>query len=166
MIVSGEFQRSAAILDTLLHTYENTDLFDKAVAAARHRARAERGNHEQELAVVEAGITKAEDAIERYLAAFEVGTLSEAQCGKRLELLASKVRDLRQRREELRAAMEHASAQAPDADEIAEMRHHIEKALTGGAVPARKALLQALVHEIRVEGRERVVPWFHVPGGA
>ncbi|MHB1585022.1 MAG: hypothetical protein ACYC0E_14860, partial [Acidimicrobiales bacterium] len=48
----------------------------------------------------------------------------------------------------------------------AEMRRNIEKALTGGAVPARKALLQALVHEIRVEGRDRVVPWFRVPGGA
>jgi len=49
---------------------------------------------------------------------------------------------------------------------IAEMRHHIEKAVTDGAVPARKALLQALVHEIRVEGRDRVVPWFRVTGGA
>ncbi|MDA8267260.1 MAG: zinc ribbon domain-containing protein, partial [Actinomycetota bacterium] len=81
----------AAVLDALLHTYEHTDLFDKAVAAARRRARAERGNHEQELAVVDAGITKAEDAIERYLSAFESGTLSEAQCGKRLEGLATKV---------------------------------------------------------------------------
>ena len=26
--------------------------------------------------------------------------------------------------------------------------------------------LTALVHEIRVEGRDRVVPWFRVPGGA
>ena len=155
-----------AILDALLHVYERTDLFDKAVAAARRRARAERANHDKELAVVDAGITKAEDAIERYLSAFEAGTLSEAQCGKRLEGLATKVRDLRERREELVVAVQQASATAPDAEVIAEMRHHIEKAVTDGAVPARKALLQALVHEIRVEGRDRVVPWFRVPGGA
>ena len=85
----------AAVLDALLHVYERTDLFDKAVSAARRRARAERANHEQELAVVDAGITKAEDAIERYLSAFEAGTLSESQCGTRLEGLAAKVRDLR-----------------------------------------------------------------------
>ena len=155
----------AGVLDALLHTYERTDLFEKAVSAARQRARSERANHEQELAVVDAGVTKAEDAIERYLSAFEAGTLSEAQCGKRLEGLAAKVRDLRARREELAAAMEHASARAPDAGEIAAMRHHIEMALTDGSVPARKALLQALVHEIRVEGRNRVVPWFRAPGG-
>jgi len=100
----------AAILDALLHVYERTDLFDKAVSAARRRALAERSNHDQELAVVDAGITKAEDAIERYLSAFEAGTLSEAQCGKRLEGLATKVRDPRQRREELLTSMEHASA--------------------------------------------------------
>jgi site-specific DNA recombinase len=95
-----------------------------------------------------------------------VGCLTEAQCGKRLEGLASKVRELRVRREEHLAAMEHARATAPDAEEIAAMRHHIENALTDGSVPARKALLQALVHEIRVEGRDRVEPWFRVPGGA
>ena len=156
----------AAVLDALLHVYERTDLFDKAVSASRRRARAERGNYDQELAVVEAGITKAEDAIERYLSAFESGTLSEAQCAKRLEGLATKVRDLRQRREDLAVAIQQSSATAPDAEVIAEMRHHIEKAVTNGAVPARKALFQALVHEIRVEGRDRVIPWFHVPGRA
>jgi site-specific DNA recombinase len=156
----------AAVLEALLHVYERTDLFDKAVAAARRRARSERANHDQELAVVDAGITKSEDAIERYLSAFEAGTLSESQCGKRLEGIAAKVRDLRERREELLAAIEHANATAPDIDEIAAMRRHIEQALTNGSVPARKALLQALVHEIRVEGRDRVVPWFRVPGSA
>ena len=123
-------------------------------------------NHEQELAVVDAGITKAEGAIERYLTAFEGGTLSEAQCGKRLEGLAVKVCDLRARHEELVTGMEHAKATAPDAYGIAAMRHHIVQALTNGSVPARKALLRSLVHEIRIEGRDRVVPWFRVPAGA
>jgi len=156
----------AAILDALLHTYEHTDLFDKAASAARNRARSQRANHEQELAVVDVGITKSEDTIERYLSAFEAGTLTEAQCGNHLESLATKVHDLRERREGLVVAVQQSSATAPDADEIAEMRRHIENAVTNGAVPARKALLQALVHEIRVEGRDRVVPWFRVPGGA
>jgi site-specific DNA recombinase len=156
----------AAILDSLLHVYERTDLFDKAVSATRHRARSQRGTHDKELAVIDAGITKAEDAIERYLSAFEAGTLSEAQCGKRLEQLAAKVSELRARREDLVVAIEQVSLKAPDADELAATRRQIEKSLKTGSVPARKALLQALVQEVRVEGRDRVVPWFRVPGGA
>ena len=45
------------------------------------------------------------------------------------------------------------------------MRRHIEQALTNGSVPARKGPLQALAHEIRVEGRDDIEPWFRVPTG-
>ncbi len=150
----------------MLHVYERTDLFDRAVSASRHRARSQQAHCDKELAVIDAGITKAEDAIERYLSAFEAGTLSEVQCGKRLQQLAAKVSELRARREELVVAIEQVSLKAPEADELAATRHQIEKSLKAGSVPARKALLQALVHEIRVECRDRVVPWFRVPGGA
>jgi site-specific DNA recombinase len=68
-----------AMLDATRHTYEQTDLFDKAVAATRGRAEAQRANHEQELAFIDAEVAKAEEAIERYLGAFETGTLSEHQ---------------------------------------------------------------------------------------
>ena len=151
---------------TTPHTYERTDLFEKAAKAARRRAKAQRANHAQELAFVDAESAKAEDAIERYLGAFEAGTLSESQCGTRLQKLGAKVADLRARREELLAAMEQASATAPDADELAALRDQVANALADGSVPARKALLQSLVHEIRVDGRDHVVPWFRVPGGA
>jgi site-specific DNA recombinase len=156
----------AAVLDATFSTYERTDLFDKAVRAARRRAKAQQANHTQELAFIDGEATKAEEAIERYLGAFEAGTLSESQCGTRLQKLGAKVADLRSRREELVAAIEQASATAPDADELAALRDRIPDALTNGSVPARKALLQSLVHEIRVESRDRVVPWFRVPGGA
>ncbi len=76
------------------------------------------------------------------------------------------MRDLRERREGLVVAVQQASPSAPDAGVIMAMRRNIERALTHGTVPARKALLQALVHEIRVKGRDRVVPWFRLPGGA
>ena len=157
---------NTAVLDATLATYERTDLFRKAVAAARRRAKAQDANHAQELAFVDAEAAKAEDAIERHLGAFEAGTLSESQCGTRLQKLGAKVADLRARREELVAAMEQASATAPDADELAALRDRIAAALTNGSVPARKALLQSFVHEIRVDGRDRVVPWFRAPVGA
>ncbi len=54
----------------------------------------------------------------------------------------------------------------PEADELAALRDQIADALAGGSVPFTKALLQALVDEIRVDGRDRVMPWFGVRGGA
>ncbi|HLG68339.1 MAG TPA: hypothetical protein VKV36_10805 [Acidimicrobiales bacterium] len=49
--------------------------------AAQRRAHSQRADHDQELAVVNAGITKTENAIE-HLPAFEAGTLSESQSGE------------------------------------------------------------------------------------
>ena len=63
--------------------------------------------------MIHAGITKAEDSIERYLSAFEAGTLSDTQCGQRIEGLAAKVTDLRTRRDELLAAIDQEAAGRP-----------------------------------------------------
>ncbi len=68
-----------AVLRALLSMYEGSNLFERAIRAGRERAEALRESREQELTVVSAEIRKAEDAIERYLLAFEAGTLSEAQ---------------------------------------------------------------------------------------
>jgi hypothetical protein len=38
-------------------------------------------------------------------------------------------------------------------------------ALSEGAIPARKRLLHALVHEVRVQGPDAIYPVFRVPGG-
>ncbi len=100
----------AAILDAVRRTYERSDLFEKAVLGARDRAEALRAHHEQELAFTDAESAKAEEAIERYLGAFEAGTLSESQCATRMAKLGTKVADLRSRREELVSAMDQASA--------------------------------------------------------
>jgi site-specific DNA recombinase len=158
-------EMDAAVLDALRHTYERSDLIERAVLAARQRAEGLRDQHEQELAFTDTEASKAEEAIERYLGAFEAGTLSETQCGARLAKLGAKITDLRSRREELVAAMDQASAEVPSDAELSALRAQIDEALANGATPARKPLLQALVHEVRAESRDKIVPWFRVRGG-
>ncbi len=52
----------------------------------------------------------------------------------------------------------------PSDAELSALRAHIDDALANGATPARKALMQALVHEVRTKGRDKIVPWFRVRG--
>jgi hypothetical protein len=63
-------------------------------------------------------------------------------------------------------AMDQASAEVPSDAELSTIRAHIDDALANGATPARKALLQALVHEVRVQSRKEVVPWFRARSDA
>ncbi len=111
-----------AVLRALRSTYECSDLIERAVHGARDRAEGLRAQHEQELAFTDTETAKAEEAIERYLGAFEAGTLSEAQCGARLAKLGAKITDLRTRREDLLLAMDQASAEVPSDAELSTVR--------------------------------------------
>jgi site-specific DNA recombinase len=81
----------AAVLASLRRTYAQRDLLAKALATWWADAKASRPRYEEQLVQVSQEIAKAEDAIERYLLAFEARTLSETQCGQRLSALTEKV---------------------------------------------------------------------------
>src|SRR6266536_4222738 len=88
-------QLDRAVLQALLDTFQRTDLFEQAVAASRTQAEALRDQHQAELSAVTTEIARAEAAIERYLDAFEAGSLPEDQCGQRVQRLGGKIAELR-----------------------------------------------------------------------
>ena len=158
-----------AILAALLDTYEESDLFDQATASAQGSSDELRHRTRQELAAAQAEIHKTEDALERYLMAFEAGTMSEAHCAPRVEKLAGKLTDLRNRRQELAHAVEGGEVPVPTAAELAQVRNLLRRAIKNGPTNVRKALVQELVHEVRVRGRDAIYPTFYVsppPGGS
>lgn len=152
----------AAVLDALLTAYERSQLFDSAIAAVRERAHQRCTEYEREMNVVDAEMRQAEDAITRYLRAFEVGALAQEVCGERTSELKRQVEELRARRADLESATAQSGQDAPSAYELETMQQHLRDALLNDPLPARKALMKALVHEIVVGGRT-ATPFFIVP---
>ena len=111
----------------------------------------------------DAKIAKVERSIERYLRAFESGTMPEAVCGERLNALGGEATLLRARREELAEVLEADAPQSPSPDQLARLRKAAEQTLAKGSLTKRRALLALLVQEIRVHGRDRIDPVFRVP---
>jgi hypothetical protein len=72
-------QRESEGRGALLRTIRRHD--QAALAAGLARSGAQRRQHQDELGVVDAELTKSEEAIDRYFLAFEAGTLSETTCG-------------------------------------------------------------------------------------
>jgi hypothetical protein len=64
--------------------------------------------YQEQLAMVDGEIRRNEQAVERYLLAFEAGTLQAEVCGDRVRVLAQATAGLRSRREELVAQLEGA----------------------------------------------------------
>jgi site-specific DNA recombinase len=158
-------QLDQAVLQALVATYEETDLFERAIRAARTQAATLRQQHQQELRAVGGEIGKAEAAIDRYLDAFEAGTLREQQCGRRVEALSAKLVELRTRQDELRDLLDTEHDPTPDPQELAELLERVRAAVRHGPLPVRKTLIDALVEEIRVRSRDHIVPVFRLPSG-
>ena len=91
--------------------------------------------------------------------------MPEEICGPRVKDLASQSTALRTRREVLADEMDDSDLAAPSPDELAALRHRVAEALASGDPAPVKALLQALIHEIRVDSRQAIHPIFRVPLG-
>ncbi len=153
----------AAVLDSLVATYARKDLIDDAVRAAHAASTAGRDRVAEQLAALNADISKTEAAVERYLCAFESGALTEGVCGQRVQHHAHRLTDLRTRRAALQADLDSTTVAAPTAADLDQLRRRIREALDTGPDHARKTVLQELVHEIRVESRRCIRPTFRVP---
>jgi len=138
---------------------------DDAVAEAHGRAQLGHARHEGELAALDAELAKVDAGIDRYLRAFETGAMPEAICGARVKALGSQSTALRARREVLSDEMDEADLTAPSPEELSALRDRVAEALASGDPAPVKTLLQALIHEIRVDSREAIHPVFHVPVG-
>jgi len=154
-----------AVIAALVDTFGRTDLFEQAAAAARTQAEQLHDQHQGELASVAAEISRAEAAIERYLDAFEAGTLAEATCGQRVQRLGGTLAELRVREQELHSALDAATITPPSRQELTDLAEQVRPAVSSEPTPARKRLLHALVHEIQVQGRDAITPVFRVPAG-
>jgi site-specific DNA recombinase len=155
-----------AVVRSLLAAYEDTDLFAKAVAEARERALLGQRRHEGELRVLDAELAKVEAGIDRYLRAFETGTMPESICGERVKELGLRATALRARRQDLADEMEESDLTAPTKEELSELRERVAEAVAEGSAAPIKVLLQSLIHEIRVDSKEAIHPIFRVPVGA
>src|SRR5680860_473776 len=74
----------AAVIDDLLGIYDNLDLFQESIVDAYQDAEQEQPRLQAELASTDAQLRDATTAIDRYLRAFEAGTMPDSVCAPRL----------------------------------------------------------------------------------
>jgi len=82
--------------------------------------------------------------------------------GERVRHLGEQAAALRAREARLSAAASAEDELFPTPHEISELRQELKAAARHAQAPIRKDLAQSFVHELRVEGRERVIPTFKV----
>lgn len=146
----------------LLDTYRQTGLIHDAINVIAAEMAEAHGRREQEIGTIDASLAEIAGKIDRYLRAFESGTLTDAAASER-------VTQLRERQRELYAHRHHLDAEpapapgGPTTDELAGRLEVIKNLIAQGAYGTRNALFRALVHEIQVTERNKIKPCFRIP---
>ncbi len=124
----------------MLAAYEDSDLFRAAVGEAQDQAR-DGHSPDDELLAVTNELVKVDASFDRYLRAFESGSMPEALCGERGKELATRASVLRARREELSEEMQHADITCASPEELATPRDRVIEAITEGSPAVVKWLI-------------------------
>ncbi len=144
-------------------TYSDTDLIARAMASATQKANTALPSKQSELRSLEAKIEKAEQALQRYFDAFETGSLTAGRLAGRMDELERRLAELRTQRETLQEELADRSIVAPTIKDIAAVLTSIDDAMESGTLSQRKALMQQLVSEIRVDSRSAIFPTYRLP---
>jgi site-specific DNA recombinase len=153
----------AAVLDALAGFYRNhRDLIADAVDQAQREHRAAHGDRKAELDGIAAELARTQQATDRYLLAFERGTLDEGLVAERLTALKTTRQQLSARRHELTAALDDEPT-APDPTLLDQVADHLAEIINTGTPNQRKALVEALVERVIITGPDRLVPVFRIP---
>lgn len=160
-------QLEHAVLTSLLDTLTRSDLIEQSLANTTSEVDDKRATYTAELAALERDITKNEDTIDRYLTAFENGSMDEDTCSPRVKKLATQLTEQRARRDELGLLIDEATTpDLPDATALETLRADVEAAANTGSDEALRRVMQTFVHRVDITSRETAAPTFVIPGEA
>jgi site-specific DNA recombinase len=157
-------QLEHAVLDSLLTTLTRHDLIDAALTGAHAELDTQRHDYTDELASIDHELSKTDEAIERYLTAFEAGTMAEETCSPRVEKLAAKTTELRGRRDELTQLIDESTPpDKPSPDVLQALQDYVLNATDSDTPTTLRTLTQIFVHRVQITGRYKIKPTFKIP---
>jgi site-specific DNA recombinase len=151
-----------AVVTALAGFYRHQhDLIADAIAAARAAHAANQDVRRGELAATEHELARTGATIDRYLTAFENGTLDPEDLACRLAQLKNRSRQQAVRRAVLAGQLASAPTMPPPAA-LRQVADHISEVILAGSHNQRKALIEALVAQVKITGPGRIVPVFRI----
>jgi site-specific DNA recombinase len=130
---------------------------------ANKRLGAEKPDLEKEIARVEGQMAKTKGAIDRYFDAFEAGTLKAELCNEKVRDLRNRLQELEAEKQGLEARRERLELPAIDREMLASIVENFEKVFAEGENPKKKHLLQQLVKKVLIHGRDTIEIWYCLP---
>lgn len=156
-------QLEQAIIASFMATYEDPGLFEAGLEAARAEAATERPVFEAQLASAEKQLRDTTGALDRYLQAFEAGTMPANLCAERVEELTARRNELTTHQAELANQLRLAAPEAPEVTLLSDAVDCVRDALNEGEPTVIKHLLRQFIHRIEISPDWEAHPTYLVP---
>lgn len=147
-----------AVLDSLVTVYRDFGVFTQAAQRAIAARAEELPLTLDQLRGIEKELTVAEAAINRYLAAFESGTMDAASSGPRVAELQRQLDSLTARRNELQLIIDAPEPKLPPAKDTRAMAQRLERDLQERTGPELTSLLRMLIDRVHVSPDRVITP--------
>lgn len=153
----------AAVIGDLLDTYDDLGLFDEAIAGAYQDHENERPRLDDELASTQTQLRDTTAAIDRYLRAFEAGTMPDTLCAPRVAELSARRDELAVHRDQLTAQLRAATPPAPSRSQLQAIGAAVRQAVSDGSPEPIKEILGALIDRVEISPDRHAQPYFRIP---
>jgi len=152
-----------AVSAALVTIYSDYDFIKQAAADAYAAVANELPRLATELAATEAQLRETTAAIDRYLKAFEAGTMAENVCGPRVAELFEQRSELVRRQQELARQVKASAPSLPTADDLVAVANQLRQAIAQGSPEVVKQFLGELIDRIEIGSDKQAQPYFWVP---
>ena len=149
-----------AVTAALVAIYSDHDFVRQAAASAHAAAIDELRRLQDELAATDAQLRETTAAIDRYLRAFEAGTMPETICAPRLAELSERRAELIDRQRELALRAKASVPTLPGAGELHAIADQLRQAIAHGSPEVVKWFLGELIDRIEVGPDKQAQPHF------
>jgi site-specific DNA recombinase len=155
----------AAVGQALIDFYTTGhDIIDQTVSEFLTAYGQATSSYHEELEAVKRQLRDASAAVDRYLTAFEKGTLDDEDhdIQARLVNLRKQTKQLRADKARLEFDLDKPPT-GPSSADLALIRSQITEIIRSGGHKAKKALFEALIEDIEIQSDSSVVPRFRIP---
>ncbi len=116
-----------------------------------------------EVRIYEKQIRHKKKVINRYLAAFESGTLSETLCGERLRNIAEELRVAEQQIAQAKEETARTKEKPITFEDVRKAVSKLEQVISGVRVSEKRAFLRKVIKTIKVHSPSRIQPYYQIP---
>jgi site-specific DNA recombinase len=153
----------AAVIESLVETYGQYDLFENAAREEAQLVEREREQAKVRLPEIQASIKKVNAAISRYEMAFEGGSLKVEKFASRVAGLHDELDQLEAHKQTLEQVLVRKLPPPPSPEQIKKIQIKVKRMLNSKPTPQVKAFINQVVDHIDIDSNRTATPVLRIP---